>query len=123
MSHFISLDEATKMTAEFRHKRKDLLDPKLKDSDKKVLPTCESFDRSAIEAILKQPDCRGIRIYYGLKNGAEVHAIIVGYDKEDRDILPSTAQERTEGSTEEGEILEKSTRCPDSCPPPSILNS
>jgi hypothetical protein len=120
MSHFISLAEAKKMTAEYRSKRKDLLDPKYKDKDTKVLPTCESFERSAIEALLKNPECKGLRIYYGIKNEDELHAIIVGYDGENKDILPSSDAARTEG--EEGEILDNGYRCPVVCPPSSDLN-
>lgn len=123
MSHFISLAEAKKMTAEYRLKRKDLLDPKLKGKDKKVLPTCESFERSAIEALLKNPECKGLRIYYGLKNEDELHAIMVAYDAENKDILPSETVSQTEGGAEdEGEIVEQGFRCPDICPPSSPLN-
>ena len=124
MSHFISLEEAKKMTHAYKAKRKDLLDPKYKDKEKKVLPTCESFERSAIEGLLKNPACKGIRIYYGLKNEDEMHAILVGYDAESKDILPASEIERTEGvEGADGEILENGTRCPSHCPPSSDLNS
>jgi len=120
MSHFISLAEAKKRITSYKAKRKDLLDAKYKDKDKKVLPTCESFERDAIESLLKKPNCKGIRIYYGLKNDEELHAIIVGYDENNKDILPASRTETTEG--EEGEIVDNSTRCPIYCPPPSELN-
>ena len=120
MSHFISLAEAKKMIGRYRAKRKDLLDAKYKDKDKKVLPTCESFERSAIEALLKNPECKGLRIYYGLKNEDELHAIIVGYDAENKDILPSSDAARTAGDEEE--IVDSGLRCPTYCPPSSDLN-
>jgi len=121
MSLFISLDEAKKMTADYRAKKKVLLAPEYKQ--KNVLPICESFDRAAIDKLLSQKDCKGIRIYYGIKNEDEVHAIVVGYNSNNEDILPATDQARTlDGTDGDGDILDNTLRCPYTCPPSSPLN-
>ena len=57
-----------------------------------------------------------------------VHAIIVGVDAKDQDILPAVAARSTsepsgeEGNEEETGIVETGQRCPPDCPPPSPLN-
>jgi hypothetical protein len=123
MSHFIKLDEAKKMTSAYRQKKKDLIDPKYKGKD--VLPISESFDRAAFDKLLSHPKCTGIRIYYGLKNGDEVHAVIVAHDADNKDILPSDVATVTEGVEVDidAEIVEIGTRCPPGCAPASPLNT
>jgi hypothetical protein len=52
-----------------------------------------------------------------------VHAIVVGVDAEDRDILPRDMDtSRVTATEDEGQIAEDSFRCPDTCPPESPLN-
>jgi hypothetical protein len=56
-----------------------------------------------------------------MKEGDQrVHAIVVGFDAEGKDILPATgiAMDGTDAV-----IIENSRPCPDDCPPPSDLNS
>lgn len=108
MAHEISLDSAIKMTARFREQKKEI-DPK------SLLALSETFDRSAIDRILAQGDCKKLRIYYGMDDSNQVHAILVGVNEKDEDILPK------EGF-DEGEIVEDATRCPNECPPESPLN-
>jgi hypothetical protein len=119
MAHEISLDKAILMTTEYRKFKDQILSEAYKG--KNILPICETFDRSAIDRILAQDRCKSFRIYYSMDERQQVHAILVGVDAEDRDILPKE-EARMEGAGDEGQIAEDARRCPDECPPPSRLN-
>lgn len=114
MPHEISLDEAIRMTTQYRAAREQIIAPAYKGQDKLALS--ETFDRSAIDRLLAQPDCKSIRIYYGMDAQFKVHSILVGVDGNGRDILPKTSD------STDGEIIEMSIRCPQECPPESPLN-
>ncbi|NCI46322.1 hypothetical protein [Sediminibacterium soli] len=104
-SHRILVDEAVVMTTAYRTVRPE------------NYPVCETFGRHAFDALLNQPDCVAIRIYYGLKEDKTVHAILVGVNSKDEDIV-------TGGVGGDGDLVfEDATRCPDTCPPASPLNS
>lgn len=118
MSHFINLTKAVELTTRYRNYQNALLQASYQD--KGVLPTCESFDRAAIEALLAQPGCVGLRIYGGLETDMTLHAVVVAYDENNRDILPSADSEAD--PEEEDVILENSIRCPPVCPEESPLN-
>lgn len=115
--HSISLEEAKKMTKRFREEK----DKIVKDDYKgKHFPICESFDRSAFDALLQREDCKGVRIYYGMNEDShQVHAIIVAIDANGKDILPAkgVAMDGTDPV-----ILERGLPCPEWCPEPSDLN-
>lgn len=113
MSHFISLSEAEDMTSRYRTNRNSILQEDYQDDD--LLAVCETFDREAIDALLEQEGCQKIRIYYGMEEDLKVHAILVGVNSEDEDMLP--------GPGVEAVIVEKGMRCPPMCPPSSPLNS
>jgi hypothetical protein len=115
--HFISLDDAKKMTKKFRDDKDKIVKDEYKG--KHLLPNCESFDRAAFDALLQREDCKGVRIYYGMKQDDDrIHAIIVGFDEEGRDILPveGVAMDNT-GAV----IIEEGLPCPTYCPPASGL--
>jgi hypothetical protein len=103
------------MTTQYRTLREQVLASAYKGQD--VLALSETFDRSALDRLLAQPDCKSIRIYYGMDAQSKVHSILVGVDGEGKDILPKTSD------SVDGEILEDGQRCPVSCPPESPLNS
>jgi hypothetical protein len=44
------------------------------------------YSRKKIEKILEPKNCKGLRIYYGLKQEGENALIIVGYDDSQKDI-------------------------------------
>lgn len=115
MSHLISLEEARQKTAAFRKAGELILNPVYKGLG--IIPTCETFDREAFDALLGQPDCVSIRIYYGMDEKLKVHTIAVGVNSKNEDILPSA-----EAGMEEI-IVENGLRCPDHCPPPSSITS
>lgn len=117
--HSISLDEAKKMTKKFREGKDKIVRDEYKG--KHLLPNCESFDRAAFDKLLQREDCKGVRIYYGMKaDDQRLHAIIVGFDAEGKDILP-TASIAMDGT--DATIIEDSLPCPAYCPPPSDLNT
>jgi len=117
--HSIKLDEAKKMTRKFRTEKDKIVKDEFKG--KHFLPNCESFDRGAFDKLLQREDCKGIRIYYGMKQEDQrVHAIIVGFDSEGKDILPTAGviMDATDPI-----VVEDGLPCPAYCPPPSDLNT
>ena len=111
MSQFISLQTAVTMTTRFRQERENILNSSYQNQN--ILPLCETFDRDVLDSVLGQEGCVGLRIYYGMMEGDQVHAIIVGVDENNEDMLPGV---------QEFNIIEEGKRCPDDCPPPSALN-
>lgn len=104
----ILVEEAVAMTTAYREVRPD------------NYPICETFDRHVFEALLNQADCTAIRIYYGMKvEDKTVHAILVGVDSKNQDIVGAVGIPPGGG---EGDVFEDGNRCPDACPPPSPLN-
>lgn len=137
----IPLDKAKKMTRFFRdHRGQNNIPGQLGT----IVPISETFDREGFDALLAQPGCVGVRIYYGMDDTLGLHAIIVGVDAQNRDILPAgtttttstttlsaatlestttTGEDTGESTSDEtGIILDEGIRCPPTCPPPSELN-
>jgi hypothetical protein len=114
MNHEITLSEAIDLTKRFRDLRPTVINPVHVNDD--IVANSETFDRAAIEALLEQPDCQKIRIYYGMTPDLKIHAVLVGANSEDLDILPV-------GGNPSGLIMEGAQRCPTDCPPESPLNS
>jgi hypothetical protein len=110
MPQTISEETAIDMTTLYRDERENILASGYKDQN--ILPVCETFDRNVFDTILGQTGCTSIRIYYGMDTNLKVHAIIVGANEENEDMLAT------------GNIIaEQGYRCPEECPPPSSLNS
>lgn len=118
-THFISLDTAVAMTARFRANRNNVLKPEYHNSD--IVANCETFSKSAVETLLQQTGCTGFRIYYGMDEDLKIHAILVGVNSNDADILP--LQGGLVAEDPDGTILEEGQRCPPYCPPTSPLNT
>lgn len=93
------------------------------------------FHAGAFQSLLNQRGCRGIRIYLGRHEDGQLNLILVGVDREGRDMLPgrrpsrtatSSDPERTAMSTTEdggGEAMQDSFPCPTLCDDGSALNS
>jgi hypothetical protein len=118
-NHSIPLTQAVEMTATFRANRNTILDSQYRNED--VLPLCETFTRSSIEGLLAQQGCEGFRIYYGMDENLKIHAILVGVNGNNADILP--LQNSLTEQDPEGTILEDGQRCPPYCPAASPLNT
>lgn len=113
MSQFISLTEAENMTALYRAQKEAILDANYQSQD--ILAICETFDKADVETVLGHSGCEGLRIYYGMDEHLKVHAILVGVNEENEDMLPP--------ESEDPYLLERGLRCPDMCGPESPLNS
>lgn len=81
--HDISLPDAAELTARYR-------DNQTSESYIKA----EYFGRNAIEAILAQDDCVGIRIYYGLDADMVKKLVLVGADADENDLYNGVLAER-----------------------------
>ena len=118
MSKLIPLQQAVEMTTLYRKERENILEPKFKGQN--ILALSETFERVDFDAVLAEPGCVSLRIYYGMDESLKVHAIIVGVNDKNEDILPSAAAPTLADG--DGGIVEEGTRCPDLCPPGSPLN-
>lgn len=97
MDHLISLQQAAVMTALYR------------SFIPEGMPVAETFELDSVNALLSQPGCTALRIYYGRKTDGTIHAILTAVNKEGQDMA-------------EGILLEEGNRCPPYCPPDSDLN-
>jgi hypothetical protein len=116
MSEFISLQEAVDMTTQYRNQKEAILIPARQNQN--VLPLNETFSRGEIDQLLAKPGCTGIRIYFGMKPDFKVYTILVAVDSQNRDILPPSIKSM---GVVDDDVLERGTRCPPDCPPPSPL--
>lgn len=121
MNHFITLEKAKDMTTLYRNERENLLKDMYQGQN--ILPICESFDRAAFDRLLSETNCAGVRIYYGLDDAMRLHAVVVGYDENDADILPGNTSALSTNEDDFEGVVEEGSRCPDMCPPTSDLNS
>lgn len=128
MKHFISLEKAKTMTALYRREKDNVVANEHRG--KGTLSLSETFDAECFRAVLSKPECTGIRIYYGMDDLLKVHAIVVGVNSNNEDILPlmqntaSTIDTTITVSTDDDDtgIIEEGISCPPGCPPPSALN-
>ncbi|HEU5051885.1 MAG TPA: hypothetical protein VFT78_02165 [Hanamia sp.] len=118
-NHFIPLEQAKTMTSLYRGEMNNILAAPYQG--KGILPVCETFDRAAFDTLLAETGCTAVRIYYGMSDDLKVHAVVVGVNSNNEDILPAAGN--TLGTEEDPVILEEATRCPDDCPPDSPINS
>jgi hypothetical protein len=114
----ISLDVAIQMTTLYRTQKENILAEPFKGQN--ILPISETFDRSAFDSLLNEADCVGVRIYYGMSDNLEIHAVAIGVNSKNEDILPSSTGDQVLDSPPV--IVEDAIRCPDDCPPESPLN-
>lgn len=117
-SHFIPLQKAVEMTTLYRQHNENILAPEYRKQN--ILPRSETFNRHAIEKLLAETNCAGIRIYYGMDASLKIHAILVAVNDSNEDILPAQSNQPQSAGTV---ILEEGQRCPDICPEKSPLNS
>jgi hypothetical protein len=97
-NHDIRIDEAAALTARYR--------AKMQANDKQG----GFFGRDAIEAILSQARCVGIRYYYGLDSQNQQVMVLVGVDEFENDLA-------------DGILAEASVTCPPRCSENNSLNS
>ena len=96
--HSITLEEASKLTKNYRQK-----------SEAGAIIGAY-FSKSAFLKILDQDGCVGIRYYFGEKDDGTPEMILVGVDADGNDL-------------KDGEIAERQYPCPPDCPENNELNS
>jgi hypothetical protein len=104
-NNIINLATARELIKRYRDNLTLIATPEFKDS----LKYSETFDASAIQAILNQPGCVEFRAYYGMKENNAICSIFVGVDAEDNDILNSLS------GNGEDVIVEYGKECPPRC--------
>lgn len=117
--HSIPISDAADMTRKYREMKEKIVAPGF---DKDILANCETFDRSAFDTLLMQEGCKGIRLYYGMDGDNNVHAIFVGVDADNKDMLRRSTASLAMDMTDD-EVMDNGARCPQDCPPASELNS
>jgi hypothetical protein len=70
------------------------------------------FSKQCIQDLLDQPDCVGIRIYFGNSSEGKPELIIVGVNSSENDLIG-----------EDYYCMDTMIPCPDSCGDNNILNS
>lgn len=118
MSNPISLQKGVSMTTLYRLQKEAILLPEFREQG--ILPICETFSKTNIEALLAKNGCEQLRIYYGMDSELKVHAILVAVNANDEDILPTLQVGVTD---DEPYLWDDAKRCPPECPPVSPLNA
>lgn len=93
--HRISLQEATRMTKDYQKANPNSM-------------KAHFFGKKAIQDILNQDNCVGIRIYYAQDANGKQHLVVVGADADENDLY-------------NGLLAERSVGCPPICPNGSPL--
>lgn len=119
-SHRMPVAVAAEWTKTYQENRNVILKPEFQNKD--VLSICETFNATAVQELLNLPGCTGFRIYYGMDEAGQVHAILCGANEKGEDLyLPSQSGYGLKDG--EGDVLENGQKCPPECPPVSPLNT
>ena len=97
-NHDIGMEEAAALTARYR--------ARMQANEKQG----GFFGRDAIEAILAQARCVGIRYYYGLDSENQRVLVLVGVDENENDLI-------------QGDLAQAALPCPPRCSENNSLNS
>lgn len=116
--HRISLRRASRLTRNYRES--------IPAADKTGF-----FHKQAIVDLLRQPGVVGMRYYHGLDDKGCYHLVLVGVDREGRDVVESRGGKVTRITQSVGAmvvssgavILDNHYPCPPWCPPSSPLNT
>lgn len=109
-NNLIDLPTAIQLTKNYRENRDKLVTPEFSDA----MCLAETFDASAIRALLDQPGCVAFRAYYGMKENKEVCVVFVGVNDKNEDIVFLNNESQNI-------LLEEGARCPPYCPEESVL--
>jgi len=96
--HSITLEEASQLTRNFR------------DHAPSGSRRGGFFGKDALQSILDQEGCVGIRIYLGRSEDGKPDLLLVGVDADENDLI-------------EGQLAEKAYPCPPYCGSSNTLNS
>jgi hypothetical protein len=93
--HWIDLKSAVELTTQWRKRQPEA-------------PKAIAFDRAALERILKQEHCAGVRCYFAAKADTTWTLVLVGINAKGQDLAS-------------GEIAEEGNPCPPDCDSSSPL--
>ena len=113
-THIISKDLARNYILKYQSHRTEIVDGKYKGQD--ILPKAESFNATALNNVLNQKGCVGIRFYYGMDDNNLVVLVATGVDQEGNDL------DLAIGQVSDPTLLQTAQRCPINCPAPSQIN-
>lgn len=114
--NLVPVSRANEMIALYRENKETILAPNYKKTD--VLAFSETFNADDVRLLLSQPGCVGFRVRYGMDDKLWLHAILVGVDANDNDII---IQNPGFGLKDDGGyVLEDAFRCPPDCPTVNI---
>ncbi len=116
-THYVPATDAATMTSRLRSNQESILDSGSRNSG--IIPICETFVRSAFDAILADTNCTKVRIYTAMDSNLKIRFVIVGVNSSDEDIFLIDNSSETPIDC----VIENGARCPDICPPESSLNS
>ncbi|MFN5423011.1 MAG: hypothetical protein ACK5AO_07080, partial [bacterium] len=103
-NNFIDLQTAIALTKRYRENKEKLVTPEFSDS----MCIAETFDASAIRAVIDQPGCVAFRAYYGMKENKEVCVVFVGVNDKNEDIVFINNES-------ENILVDWAQRCPPNC--------
>jgi hypothetical protein len=109
-NNFIDLPTAIQLTRKYRENKDKLVTPEFSDA----MCLSETFDASAIRAVLDQPGCVSFRAYYGMKENKEVCVVFVGVNDKNEDII-------FEDNPAKNILVDNPVKCPPFCPEDSPL--
>ncbi len=104
----IALATAKRWTASYRQNEEQ-------NNPGETVTKAHFFGKEKILEVLKQEECVGMRIYYGINDDKKREVIIVGTKSDENNILPSNEDNADSGS---GIVLDDSVWCPPFCPDP-----
>lgn len=112
MKNTITLEQAIEMTSRYRSEQAHILNGHF--AGQPILSHAETFNREAIDHVLAQAECVGIRVYWGMDAEKRVRAILVGVNECNVDLLPDGSNAHV--------IVEDGSLCPPVCAADSPLN-
>ncbi|MEP7278908.1 MAG: hypothetical protein ABI813_09720 [Bacteroidota bacterium] len=110
IDHFIPIHTVREFRVDFNHERDSLA----RTNPDLFITESEGFNKPALLEILKNPDCVGIRIYYGVTKGdrkKELRMIIVGTNSQGKDLLISKGSAAAARITDNDGSLEYGQCC------------
>lgn len=113
-THEITKEQARELIVCYQENRRNIENGQFAGQD--ILPNAETFNAEAIQAVLQQDGCIGIRFYYGMDGTNKVMLVATGVDQEGNDLDLAIGQDLNP------RLMQTAQRCPFTCPEPSQIN-
>lgn len=106
MKNLVRLSDAKLMVKTYLENKSKVI------PNESTLPNTETFDSEAFVALLNQPDCVKVRLYYGMNENLEIRAIVVGVDSNGNEIY---IENKGLNGTDELYVIDDGQACPPYC--------